>query len=381
MTDESRLEDRFQLDTYAKLPISIERGRGCSVFDENGTEYLDFYGGHCVASTGHCHPKVVTAIQQQAAELIFYSNATYSAVRGQALEKLAQFCRPAQYQAFLVNSGAEANENAIKLARALTRRTKFISTLHAFHGRTYGSLSATGIEKYRSYLNTPVPDHILLPAEEIARAVDEETAGVLIEPIQSMSGVNEISVETLRQIEKACHANGALLAFDEIQTGVGRTGSFLLSQQIGISPDLTTLAKGIASGYPAAILLVSERISPRVKKGDLGSTFGGNPVACAAMLATLQVLEEEDLISNAAVIGSYLTRKLRELSVVKEVRGRGLLLGVSFMAFTAKEVQKHLIEHHILAGTSNNPEILRLMPPLTLTHGNADHFIQVLRDL
>ena len=381
MNDPKQLEDRFQLDTYAKLPISVEKGRGCSVFDEKGTEYLDLYGGHCVCSTGHCHPKVVKAIQQQTAELIFYSNATYNSVRGQAIAKLAQFCEPGNYQAFLANSGAEANENAIKMARALTGRTVVLSTENAFHGRTYGSLSATGIQKYRDYLNTPVPNHSVLPVEEVPRAVSEETAAVLIEPIQSMSGVEEISIETLKEIEEACRAKGALLIFDEIQTGVGRTGSFLFSQQLGISPDLTSLAKGIASGYPAAVLLVSESISPQVKRGDLGSTFGGNPVACAAMHATLEVLEEEDLLSNAAVIGSYLKRKLRELDSVKEVRGRGLLLGISFKDYTAREVQAHLIKNHILAGTSNNPKILRLMPPLTLSHANADQFIEVLREL
>jgi acetylornithine aminotransferase/acetylornithine/N-succinyldiaminopimelate aminotransferase len=381
MNDPKQLEDRYQLDTYAKLPISVEKGRGCSVFDEKGTEYLDLYGGHCVCSTGHCHPKVVAAIQQQTAELIFYSNATYNSVRGRALAKLAQFCEPAKYRAFLANSGAEANENAIKMARALTGRTVVLSTENAFHGRTYGSLSATGIQKYRDYLNTPVPSHSALPIEEVPRAVNEETAAVLIEPIQSMSGVVESSIETLKEIEGACRENGALLIFDEIQTGIGRTGSFLFSQQLGISPDLTSLAKGVASGYPAAALLVSESISPQVKRGDLGSTFGGNPVACAAMLATLNVLEEEDLLSNAAVIGSYLKRKLRELDRVKEVRGRGLLLGIGFKDYTAREVQAHLIKNHILAGTSNNPEILRLMPPLTLSHENADQFIEVLREL
>jgi len=381
MTNLRHLEDRFQLDTYAKLPISVEKGQGCSVFDENGTEYLDLYGGHCVASTGHCHPKIVKAIQQQAAQLIFYSNATYNSVRGRALEKLAQFCEPARYKAFLANSGAEVNENAIKLARALTGKPTVISTQNSFHGRTYGSLSATGIEKYRAYLNTPVPHHTVLPVEEVVRAVNEETAAVLVEPIQSMSGVEEISIETLKEIEQVCRVKGAILIFDEIQTGVGRTGSFLFSQQLGISPDLTSLAKGIASGYPAAALLVSESIAHQVKKGDLGSTFGGNPVACAAIHATLEILEEEDLISNAAVIGSYLKRKLRELSGVKEVRGRGLLLGISFTDYTAKEVQKHLNINRILAGTSNNPDILRLMPPLTLSHENADQFIQVLRKL
>jgi acetylornithine aminotransferase/acetylornithine/N-succinyldiaminopimelate aminotransferase len=381
MNDPKQLEDRFQLDTYAKLPISVEKGRGCSVFDEKGTEYLDLYGGHCVCSTGHCHSRVVEAIQKQTAELIFYSNATYNSVRGRALAKLAEFCEPGKYQAFLANSGAEANENAIKMARALTGRTIVLSTENSFHGRTYGSLSATGIQKYRDYLNTPVPGHSALPVEEVPRAVTEETAAVLIEPIQSMSGVEEISIEALKEIEDACRAKGALVIFDEIQTGVGRTGSFLFSQQLGVSPDLTSLAKGIASGYPAAVLLVSENISGQVKKGDLGSTFGGNPVACAAMHATLEVLEEEDLISNAAVIGSYLKRKLRELDGVKEVRGRGLLLGIGFKKYTAREVQAHLIKNHILAGTSNNPEILRLMPPLTLSHENADQFIEVLREL
>jgi acetylornithine/succinyldiaminopimelate/putrescine aminotransferase len=373
-------EDRYQLQTYAKLPLSIEKGQGCYVYDSQGTSYLDMYGGHCVSSTGHCHPRVVQAIQEQVSELIFYSNAVYSGIRGKAVEKLLGCCSPPYYQVFLVNSGAEANDNAIKLSRAVTGRTEVISTQNAFHGRTYGSLSATGIGKFREYLNTPVPDHRISPLEDVVPLISEKTAAVFLEPIQSMGGVVEAPIPVLKQIEAACLDQGALLIFDEIQTGVGRTGSFLYSQKIGVTPDITTLAKGIASGYPAGAVLVTEKVSQQVGLGDLGSTFGGNPVACAAIYETLSVIQEEGLIENAASLGDYIADNLSGLNDVEEVRGEGLLLGIRFK-HSVKAIQKALLEEHILTGTSNDPTVLRLMPPLTLTQEQADHFIKALKSL
>ncbi|MFZ0430391.1 MAG: aspartate aminotransferase family protein [Acidobacteriota bacterium] len=369
------LEDRYQLNVYAKLPLVVDRGEGCYVFDQQGRRFLDLYAGHAVTSTGHCHPKVVDAVSRQLRELIFYSNATYSTVRGRALEKLIQFCEP-YHQAFLVNSGAEANENAIKLARALTGRSEVISCQGSFHGRTYGSLSATGISHYREYLNTPVPSHRVLPASSIPEQISETTAAVLVEPIQSMGGVVVIPVEVLQAIEQACRNKGALLIFDEIQTGVGRTGgTFLYSQKIGVRPDLTSLAKGIASGYPAAALLVSSELASQVNKGDLGSTFGGNPAACAAILATLSVLEEENLLENVTEVSHYLSQQLAAVPRLKEVRGEGFLIGISLHGQTAKAVQKSLFEQGILAGTSYDPEVLRLMPALTLGRAEVDRFV------
>ncbi len=376
-----QLEDRYQVNTYAKLPILIDRGEGCFVFDQDGKRYLDLYAGHAVTATGHCHPSVVAAIQRQASQLIFYSNATYSSTRSLALEKLIELSRP-YHQAFLVNSGAEANENAIKLARALTRRREVISTVNAFHGRTYGSLSATGIEKYRNFLNTPVPGHRILPFEKVAGSVSEKTAAVLIEPIQSMGGVVTIPISTIQEIARSCQAAGALLIFDEIQTGVGRTGgTFLYSQKLDVVPDLTSLAKGIASGYPAGAVLMTEEIAGRVNPGDLGTTFGGNPLACAAILSTLQVIQEEGLLAQVDDVSGYLRDSLAELPVIEELRGDGLLLGIRFKGLTAKEAQKRLLEAFILTGTSYDPSVLRLMPPLTLGRDEADIFIEAVRSL
>jgi acetylornithine/N-succinyldiaminopimelate aminotransferase len=368
-------EDRYQLNVYAKLPIVIDRGEGCYVFDHQGRRFLDLYAGHAVTSTGHCHPKIVEAVSRQLHELIFYSNATYNSVRSRASEKLIQLSEP-YHQAFFVNSGAEANENAIKLARAFTGRTEVISCRGSFHGRTYGSLSATGIERYREYLNTPVPSHTVLPAARIAENVSTSTAAVLIEPIQSMGGIVVLPTEILRDIERACRSKGALLIFDEIQTGVGRTGgSFLYSQKLGIHPDLTSLAKGIASGYPAGALLLTQDLASQVQKGDLGTTFGGNPVACAAILATLTVIEEEHLLQNVIDVSGYLLQQLEQIPSLSEVRGEGFLIGLSMRDRTAREIQKGLFEQGVLTGTSYDPNVLRLMPALTLGPTEVDRFV------
>ena len=375
------LEDRYLLSTYSKLPICIERGEGCFVYDMEGTEYLDMYGGHCVTSTGHCHPSVVAAIQKQAARLIFYSNATYNRCRAEAVGKLVGMCGESHQRAFFVNSGAEANENAIKLARAVTGRRVIVSSEGAFHGRTYGSLSATGIEHYRGYLNTPVPDHKIVPIEKVVENVTQETAGVIVEPIQSMGGVIEVGHHLLRSIEQACRENGALLIFDEVQTGVGRTGSFLYSQQIGVSPDLSTLAKGIASGYSVGAVLLTEDVARGVKVGDLGSTFGGSPLGCAAIRATLEVIKSENLLGNAAFIGNYLTERLRGFEEIDEVRGKGLLIGLKFKNKNAQEVQRSLLQRKILTGGSSDPKVLRLMPALVLGQGEADRFLEALQEV
>ena len=373
-------EDRYQLQTYGKFSFFIDKGAGCYVYDEEGNKYLDFYGAHAVASTGHCHPHVVKAIQKQAAELIFYSNVSYNSARARAVKKLLEMAGEPYYQAFLVNSGSEANENALKLARAVTGRKEIISLSGSFHGRSYGSLSSTGIPKYANYLNTPVPMHRVLPAEAVAEAVCEETAAVLIEPIQSMGGVREIPLDCLSQIQKECRQHGALLIFDEIQTGVARTGSFLYSGLVNIHPQMVTLAKGIASGFPAAALLVTEELAKKVKHGDLGSTFGGGPLSCATMEATLEVIETEQLIENAGLMGDYLKKTLSSIESIEEVRGRGLLLGVKVREpKTAKELQAGLLKQRILAGSSMDPQVLRMMPPLILTRREADLFVEAVK--
>jgi acetylornithine/succinyldiaminopimelate/putrescine aminotransferase len=376
-------EDRYQLKTYAKMPLSIERGEGCYVFDEAGRRYLDFYGGHAVVATGHCHPRVVQALKEQAEKLIFYSNVAYNGARSEAARKLIELAGPPYYQVFLANSGSEANENAIKLARALTGRTEIISLIGSFHGRTYGALSSTGLSKYSSYLNTPVPDHRVVPAEEAAAAISDRTAGVLIEPIQSLGGVREIPLKLLNQIQDACRLRGSLLIYDEVQTGVGRTGTFLFAGQGGVFPDMVTLAKGIASGFPAGALLVTEATAGKVKIGDLGTTFGGGPLACACIGATLDVIDSERLVSNAARMGEYLRERLMGVGIVSEIRGRGLLVGLKMGgAFDkAKPVQEGLFARGVLTGTSDDPTVLRLMPPLVVSREQVDFFMEQLLSL
>lgn len=380
-TTPENLEDLYQVPTYAKMPLSIERGEGCFVYDSDNVSYLDMYGGHAVVCTGHCHPHVVESIQKQAARLIFYSNATYNSVRAAAVRKLVEAAGEPFHQVFLVNSGGEANDNAIKLARAVTGREEILSFQNSFHGRTYGSLSATGVGKYREYLNTPVPEHRIRPIDQVVEGISEKTAAVLVEPIQSMGGVVTIPVDLLKAIESACRQVGALLIFDEIQTGLCRTGPFLYSQKIGVSPDIVTLAKGLASGIPAGAVLVTGEIGKKINKGDLGSTFGGNPLTCAAILATLEVLETEHLGANAQDQEEYLRQELMALENVDEVRGAGLLIGIRFKGQTARDIQSSLFEKRILAGTSSDPQVLRLMPPLILSRQEAGLFLESLQEL
>ncbi len=376
-------EDRYQLKTYAKWPISLERGEGCYVYDSDGRRYLDLYGGHAVVVTGHCHPKIVRAIQEQAAQFIFYSNVVYNGVRSRAVRKLVEAAGPPYYQVFLANSGSEANENAIKLARALTGRTEVLSLEGSFHGRTYGSLSATGIAKYSAYLNTPVPGHRIVAPQDAVGAISDKTAALLVEPIQSLGGVNVIPVELLAEMSQACIDHQALLIFDEVQLGIGRTGRFLYSGINGVYPDMVTLAKGIASGFPASALLLTEPVARQVKSGDLGTTFGGGPLACACIEATLDFIEEGGVLENVRRVSSHVQNELSRLPIVEEVRGAGLLLGLRLTGAwaSAKSVQRELQAKGILTGTSDDPSILRLMPPLIITEAEIDSFIATLASL
>lgn len=375
-------ENRYQLQTYGKFPIAIEKGQGCYVYDQDGQQYLDFYSGHAVASTGHCHPHVVAAIREQTARLIFYSNVTYNGMRAQAVKHLLQIAGAPYHQTFLANSGSEANENAIKLARAFTGRQEIISLSQSFHGRTYGSLSSTGIPQYLEYLNTPVPKHSILSVDKVTDHISQQTAAVLLEPIQSMAGVIKISAEHLKQIHQACQAHQALLIFDEVQTGAARTGEFLYAGQHGVFPDMVTLAKGIASGFPAAALLVTEALATSVKSGDLGATFGGGPLACAALKATLEVIENEKLTQNVVQMEAYLKQALSKLPIVEEIRGQGLLLGLKLGdSLTAKDLQQALFSQHILTGSSNDAQVLRLLPPLTLNSDEADCFLKAIESI
>jgi acetylornithine/succinyldiaminopimelate/putrescine aminotransferase len=364
------------LPTYGAYPFPVLKGHGDRVFDDEGNAYWDFYGGHCVCATGHCHPTVVDAISAQAGELIFYSTAAQIPLRDQAARALVEFANgPASV--FFCNSGAEAVENALKIALKLTGRKAFLAFEGSFHGRTLLALSVTDDAKLRKdYLDFLVPT-TFLPFGDIAAldAVDFNTlAAVILEPIQSMAGVATADVTWFQALRAKCDAAGALLIFDEVQTGFGRLGRPFAAHVYGVSPDLTTCAKGIASGIPMGALLLSGEVAGQLKPGDLGSTFGGGPIACAALLATLSVIHSEGLMARAQEASQLIKQGLQG-TVVSSLQGEGLLLGLR-AGSQAGALKRFLQARRILVGGSGNPEVLRLMPPLNL----SDEAIKALLD-
>jgi acetylornithine aminotransferase/acetylornithine/N-succinyldiaminopimelate aminotransferase len=375
--------DAVELGVYSRLPILPVRGEGCWLFDAAGARYLDMYGGHAVASTGHCHPRVVEAIQRQAADLLFYSNSIHFEPRIEASELLLAHAPLPASRVFYVSTGCEANEVALKIARKVTGRRKIVSFLGSFHGRTLATLSAGGLEKYRKTAEPGLigsPDFVQIPFDEIAAleaAVDSSTAGVICETVQSLGGVSVASPAFYRALREVCRRAGAVLILDEIQTGRGRTGADFFGEGVGVAPDIITLAKGIASGVPCAAAIIGGHLTPHIKPNDHGTTFGGGPLAMAAMRATLQVIEDEGLVRNAAVVGERLARGIAEVRGVKRVKGKGLLLGIEFDG-PSKRVQDALLEQRVLVGGSDNPNVMRLLPPLTLSNAEADVFLDAL---
>jgi acetylornithine/succinyldiaminopimelate/putrescine aminotransferase len=374
-------EDRFQVPTYDHLPLAVERGEGCRVFDSGGEAWLDFYGGHAVALTGHCHPRVVEALREQAGRLLFYSNAVYSGVRARAARALVEAAPEGVSRVFFCNSGAEAVEAALKTARTATGRPGVVALREGFHGRTLGALSATGLGKYRDY-GGPVLPADFVPFGDLAAAeaaVGPSTAAVILEPIPSMGGVRVAPAAYYRGLRRLCDERGALLVFDEVQTGLGRTGRMWAGDHFGVRPDLHALAKGIASGVPCGAVLFREGVAARVKAGDHGSTFGGGPLACAALLATLAVLREEGLVARAAASGEALRRGALAIPGVREVRGLGLLLAIACEA-PAKAVLARLRERRVLASSvPSDPSAVRLLPPLVAGPAEVEEFLAALR--
>ena len=314
-SDIKTLEDNFQLATYIKMEIAVERGEGSWVWTSDGEKYLDLYGGHAVCATGHSHPHVVKAIKDQAEKMLFYSNLVYSEIRGRAAEKLVSVAPSSLTQAFFCNSGTEANENAMRMARMVTGREKIVSFSGGFHGRTADSISATFLGKYREIGKPNVPHHAeaeFSSIESVKAVIDDETAGVIIEPIQSMSGVREASPEFFVELRRICDENGAVLIFDEVQTGIGRTGNWFFAGSDlagGAEPDIITLAKSLGSGVPVGACIVNERVSSKIKLNDLGTTFGGGMIAMAAVLATLEAIEQDGMIENARAVEQALPRR------------------------------------------------------------------------
>lgn len=377
------LEDRYQVETYAKMPIAVERGQGSWVWTSDGEKYLDLYGGHAVCAPGHSHPHVVKAIEKQTKNLLFYSNLVYSEIRGRAAEKLVSVAPEELSKAFFCNSGTEANENAMRMARLATGREKIVSFSGGFHGRTADSISATFLGKYRKLGEPNVPHHIEAVFGDIESArsvIDDETAGVILEPIQSMAGVIEADPSYFTELRDICDRVGALLIFDEVQTGIGRTGNWFFSGSDlagGVVPDIVTLAKSLGSGIPVGACLVTEAVSSKLKLNDLGTTFGGGMIAMAAVLATLEAIENDEMITNAAAIEKHLRHSLKENPKVTKLRGKGCLLGIEFGS-SCKPVHERLLEHKIITGTSSDTNVLRILAPLCTQLEEIDLFVEVL---
>jgi predicted acetylornithine/succinylornithine family transaminase len=376
-------ETAAQLNTYAKLPIVAVRGDGIMLYDAGGRAYYDFYCGHAVTLLGHCPPRVVAAIQEQAARLIFYSNIVYNDVRAAYAERLVSVAPDGYGQVFFCNSGAEANETALKLSRKLTGRPTIIAMEGAFHGRTMGALAMTANPKYKAGYEPLLPGVEFVPFGEldtVSSAMNENVAAVILEPVQSIAGVRMAGAAYYQGLRELCDKWGALLVFDEIQTGLGRTGTLWAGEHWGVVPDIITLAKGIASGVPMGATLVSNRIAQTVHIDEHGSTFGGGPLACAAADATLSTILDENLTEHAAAMGTLIKEKLGWLPHVKCVRGMGLLLGLA-LDVPAKGVQAAALEQGIILGTSGDPNVLRVMPPMCVTQSDVDHLAFVLANV
>ncbi len=370
-------------DVYPLFPINIVRGQGCHVWDDQGQEYLDLYGGHAVISIGHSHPHYIEKVTDQLQKIGFYSNSVVNKLQTELAERLGRISGYDDYRLFLINSGAEANENALKLASFHTGRTRILSAEKAFHGRTSLAVEATQNPKIIAPINQN--GHVTyLPLNDLQAWQKElekgDVCAVILECIQGVGGIRMATPEFAQGLAEACKQHGAVLICDEIQCGYGRSGRFFAHQWLGIRPDLITIAKGIANGFPMGALLIAPQF--KAEYGQLGTTFGGNHLACAAALATLDVMENEKLIENARTTGEHLMERVKNLKLhsITDVRGRGLMIGID-LAIPQKDVRSRLItDYHIFTGCSGT-HTLRLLPPLCLTINEADQFVEALQSL
>lgn len=378
-------EDHFQLATYKKMPIVAERGEGVWLFTNEGEKFLDLYGGHAVAGTGHSHPRVVGAIHEQAEKLLFYSNLVYSETRARAAEKLVSLAPELLSKAFFCNSGTEANENAMRMARMTTGRANIITFSGGFHGRTADAISATFLGRYREIGKPNVPGHLQAEfgdMESVRPLADETVAAIMLEPIQSMAGVIQAAPEYYRDLRELCDERGIVLIYDEVQTGIGRTGEWFFAGSeagAGVVPDIVTLAKSLGSGIPVGACLVADGIAVHIKENDLGTTFGGGMIAMAAVTATLEAIEAEGMLANVKDVSGHLRERLKEVEEVVRVRGEGFLLGIEF-PMPAAPIHQALLDRKIITGTSSNAKVLRLLPPLCLKREEVDLFVDELID-
>ncbi len=372
-------------DVYPLFDVNIVKGEGCRVWDDRGQEYLDLYGGHAVISIGHCHPHYINKVGEQMGRLGFYSNSVINKLQAELAGRLGRISGYDDYQLFLINSGAEANENALKLASFSNGRTRILSAEKAFHGRTSLAVEATANPNIIAPVNAN--GHVTyLPLNDLAAWEAElqkgDVCACIIECIQGVGGIKLATEEFAQGLQAACRRNGTVLICDEIQCGYGRSGKFFAHQWLGIRPDIITVAKGIANGFPVGAVLISPEFTP--KYGQLGTTFGGNHLACAAALAVLDVMESSDLVENARHTGEYLMTRLKDLQQsqphITDMRGRGLMIGIE-LDIPQKPIRERLVyEQHVFTGCTGT-NLLRLLPPLCFTEDMADEFIEKLTNV
>ena len=382
MADPRIREANVTVPVYKQLPFVPERASGCDIFTKDGRRILDLYGGHAVAALGYGHPQLVKAITEQSNQLLFQSNAVALEIRAQAAEKLTQVAPQGLDRVFFVNSGAEANENALRMACKTTERKKVLAITQGFHGRTAAAATVTwNSDRWYGFPSKPF-EVDFIPRDDIAAAqamIDGDVAAVIFEPVQGVAGAYDLSTEFLTALRVETSKHNAILIADEVQSGIGRCGQFFAVQTHGIEPDILTSAKALGGGVPCGAVLCSHAIAAKFGPGDLGSTFGGGPLAAAAIAATIDVIINEDLLMNVRRCEAAIREKCI-IGPVTRIQGMGLLLGL-VCDRPAIEVRDALLEHDILAGTSGDPEVLRILPPLVLEPGHIDHLAEALRDV
>lgn len=378
-------DEKLMAPLFWKRQVVVDHGKGVYLYDTEGNQYLDCTSNYGVAITGHSHPKVVQAIKDQAEKLISCHGTFYNPIKSQFLEKLSEMAPRNLNKYYMSNSGTEAVEYALKLARKATGKKGFIGMMNGFHGKTMGSLSLTWNKKYRTPFMPLLQDVSHVPFGKPDRLMDkitEDTAAVILEPIQGESGINIPYEGYLNEIRDICTDKGVLMILDEIQTGTGRTGKFLAAEHSNVEPDIVCLSKAIASGFPMGVTLSTEEVASNLKTGDHSSTFGGNPLACAAGKATLEVLDEENLIQKAATTGEYLLsglQSLKEYPSVRDVRGKGMMLAIE-TKFSVLDIIMGAIERKLLVLEAGR-NVVRLLPPITMTTNEADTVVQILSDV
>lgn len=381
-----QMDERYVMPTYARQPVVFVKGCGARLWDADGREYIDLLGGIAVDAVGHCHPRVVRAVQQQAEKLLHVSNLFYTEPQFRLAQKLATVA--GMDRVFFCNSGAEANECALKIARKWGKRRQppsegIVAVEGAFHGRLFGTLSVTAQAKYQKPFEPLVPGVRIVKRNDIQglqEAIADGTCGVILEPIQGESGVHPLEVEFIRAARKLCDERGALLIFDEVQTGMGRTGAWFMWQEIGVKPDILTTAKALGGGLPIGACMACGEAAEVLERGDHGSTFGGGPVVTAAALATIEAIEEEDLLENARVMGDYLRERIaewRKKYPVTEIRGAGLMIGFDLEVSVARQVVREGLAQGVVVNATGDNTI-RLLPPLNLSREEADEGLRRL---